>query len=89
MARRKLEDSVVIITSASSGIGRARTPLRPARGRRGPRRPSGGETARGSRRVRVPGRKVSRRTDGCCADLEAVEELARKAIEHFGRGRRG
>lgn len=83
--RRRLRDSVVVITGASSGIGRAAA-LAFAR--------EGASVVVAARREQLllevaaecearGGRALAVSTD--VADEGAVEELARRAIEHFGR----
>jgi NAD(P)-dependent dehydrogenase (short-subunit alcohol dehydrogenase family) len=83
--RRKLKDAVVVITGASSGIGRATargmaergTALVLAARREGPLHEAAQEcAARGGPAIAVP-------TD--VADPQAVEALAAQALEHFGR----
>lgn len=83
--RRRIGGSVVVITGASRGIGRATARLFAERGasvvlaarREDALLEVAAECeARGGRALSVP-------TD--VADLRAVEELARRAVEHFGR----
>src|SRR5918997_1346107 len=83
--RRRLGGSVVVITGASRGIGRATARLFAERGasvvlaarREDALLEVAAECeARGGRALAVP-------TD--VADFRAVEELARRAVEHFGR----
>jgi short-subunit dehydrogenase len=85
MPRRCLSDSVVVITGASSGIGRAAARAFAERGatvvvaarREAPLREVVEEChARGARALAMP-------TD--VTDREAVEQLARRAIASFGR----
>ena len=81
----KIGDSVVVITGASSGIGRATALACARRGaavvvaaRRGePLKELVGECER------LGGRALAVRTD--VTDEEAVNELARRAVENFGR----
>jgi NAD(P)-dependent dehydrogenase (short-subunit alcohol dehydrogenase family) len=82
---RKLRDAVVVITGASSGIGRA-TALEFAR--RGASMVLAARSERSLREVaaaceRLGGRALVAPTD--VADEQAVQRLARQAIEHFGR----
>jgi len=82
---RKLRDSVVVITGASSGIGRATALAFAKHGasvvlaarREGPLREVASECERRG------GRALPRPTD--MTDDEAVERLVRAAVEHFGR----
>src|ERR671916_644973 len=83
--RRRIGGSVVVITGASRGIGRATARLFAERGASvvlAARREdallgvAAECEARGGRALAVP-------TD--VADFRAVEELARRAVEHFGR----
>lgn len=85
MARRELKDSTVVITGASSGIGRATARLFAQRGanlvlaarREGALREVASECeVLGGQSLVVP-------TD--VTEGEAVEELARRAVERFGR----
>ena len=83
--RRKVEDSVVVITGASSGIGRATALAFARRGasvvlaarREGALRELAGECER------AVGSALAVPTD--VTDAAAVEELARRAVERFGR----
>lgn len=82
---RELRDSVVVVTGASSGIGRAAahafaahgaSVALAARSEQGLREAAGECEAAGGRALVVP-------TD--VADEEAVNELARRTVESFGR----
>jgi NAD(P)-dependent dehydrogenase (short-subunit alcohol dehydrogenase family) len=85
MAKRKLSDSVVVVTGASSGIGRAAalqfadqgaTVVLAARREEGLRTVARECEQRGARALVVP-------TD--VTQEQQVDRLAREAIEHFGR----
>jgi NAD(P)-dependent dehydrogenase (short-subunit alcohol dehydrogenase family) len=82
---RKLQDSVVVITGASSGIGRAAAL---AFAKKGARLVLGARNEAGLRDVAVEcgwlgGRAVVVPTD--VTDKKAVQNLARQAIDSFGR----
>ncbi len=84
MSRRKLEGSVVVVTGASRGIGRATARLFAERGASvvlaARREDALLETA--AECEALGGRALAVPTD--VADAGAVEELARKAFAHFG-----